>query len=107
MSGTKQLLERAKCLIERGWCQGTYARDDRGFSVPTDFRTATCFCTLGALFRSAGVDDEKSFTRARASLDKVVARRGFTYIPEFNDDPSTAKEDVLSAFDEAIAEVTS
>jgi hypothetical protein len=86
-------------LIERGWTQGAIARDAIGFSVPSLGHDAARWCTVGAISRAAP-DGCDVYWVALDLLRNVV---GTSAIEIWNDQPTRTKEDVLAAFDKAIA----
>lgn len=87
----KEKLIAARALIERGWCQGTYARNKNGYSVEFDSPQATQFCIMGALNRvGLNIEDYR----------KDLSQGSFI---KFNDITGT-KDKVLAWFDRRIAE---
>lgn len=48
------IFERAFELIrdEKGWCQGTTAKDKNGCSTAAQYEKAVSFCTYGAILRA-------------------------------------------------------
>lgn len=100
---TVEILRRAKAEIERrGWMQGGYG--------DTRKPAATCpVCMEGALqaavhgdpfeYRQVSeLDEAMEFLRTAADLDEDQALGD-----DWNDDTDRTKEDVLAAFDRAIA----
>lgn len=51
--GAKKILRRARELVERGWCQGAYARGAEGQVVDKYGPAARSFCVLGAVDRAS------------------------------------------------------
>lgn len=98
----KDILVAARGLIEnKGWTQYAFARDAGNEPRGTTDPRASCFCTLGAVYRAA--DDLNADDLApRAILRHLAVQSGYGGIPSFNDDPMTTKADVLSLFDRAI-----
>lgn len=96
---TAEVLRAARAKIERGWCQGAIARTSRGDAVFHDSPTARSWCVAGAI-RCITINDPA----ARAAADAEVARAvGSSYIGDWNDERGRTKEQVLAAFDGAIA----
>ena len=98
MSSIKQLLQKARALIEdpAHWTQGALARDSAGNEVFPNSPQAVCFCAEGALACAfEGTFDLKE--RAGRYLDIETEKPLWT----FND--SHTHEEVLNAFDKAIA----
>ena len=99
------LLKRTRELIERGWTQGSSARDADG--QPCDLRRATCFCLYGALTQ-ASYEEGGSLMYwimdpiREPLIDSFIKATGIRNIVEWNDDAKRTKEDVLNALDETI-----
>jgi hypothetical protein len=91
-----EVLRAARARVEQGWTRGGCAVDRNGDPVGATNDTAVCWCAFGAIMATdlgvAGAD-------AVAAFGRVISGN----IVAFNDDPSTTKEDVLAAFDKAIA----
>lgn len=93
---TIEILKGARALIEKGWCQGRYATDTNGAPASERSDNAVCFCISGALFRlGAGAGAPASYA-VRAAID-------YAYLVAWNDKRGRTKEQVLAAFDKAIA----
>lgn len=90
----KMVLARALVEEPENWCQGTYARNDKGHPVLEDFPDSVCFCMAGACRLAC----------ANASLLHCALpyEQCHTSIPNFNDSPTTTHADVLAVFDRAI-----
>lgn len=105
---TSTVLEKAKAvLVEKGWTQQAFARDERNRHSPIHSPEATCFCTLGALELVTGhmARSTEHAVRAQTALERTLLKRVFgddSPIQTFNDDENTTKEDVLAWFDRAI-----
>lgn len=118
---TLEVLVRAKARIQNPehWTKGRYARDEEGEMAQVTDTQAVCFCGLGAVHRSSFelfgppgnpqwyIDGHKRHTAADDEalivLGEVAHRRGFSTFPQFNDNDATTHDDVMRAFDEAIA----
>jgi hypothetical protein len=90
MSKVKEILVKAKdILCTKGWIQGTFEKD------------GAC-CALGALGNATGDVAGCYFDEVEAEhvLRRVVPNGR---IVAFNDTPGRTKEEVLEAFDQAIA----
>ncbi len=102
---TKDLLIAGRARIERGWCQGTYARDDDGVQVYAEDLDypGLSFCALGAI----GEQISRCEGAALILANHIPKDRRYPLnarsVSWFNDDPSTTKEDVLALYDRAIA----
>lgn len=110
-----ELLREARKIIEQEdhWTQGSYAQAVRepklatiGNARPVMADDATCFCSMGALYRAAHVNNfqeiEEEVWAARAVLDQaaVAADPSSMSIIGFND--KHTHDEVLAVFDEAI-----
>ena len=94
---TKDVLVKARSLVEKGWTQGVAARNDYGYHVePTD-SDACYWCATGAIQAVLPKDvlfsDYCDLLASEAPYDIVL----------FNDDADTTKEDILKVYDKAIA----
>ena len=97
----KQVLQEARDLIEKGWTQHSFARDENGDEVEVFSDKAVCFCSLGALRRTSETAHQN--IQAKTLLwDKVKVVSGYMGIASYNDYFLTDKKDVLKVFDEAI-----
>ena len=96
----KQVLVRTRGLIERGWTQGTFARDAKEVDVdPTHF-SACKWCAVGAVWKVVGFNARETYIDTCAILDEITE---FNTVSEFNDHADTTQADMLAVFDEAIA----
>lgn len=101
--GMRRLLKKPEA-----WTKRRYARDANGNDVDPESRRAKCFCLIGAQYRVLKGQPEEGMTAAvhdsMQSLMYALRLRGeHTTSPiSFNDDRSTAHEDVVEAL--AIAE---
>lgn len=92
-------LTKAKALIiEKGWTQGAFARDDKGMVVSYHDPNATSYCMLGAV-AVAVKDDGACENVANEALHAVVPGG----IAMYNDKAGLRKATVIKRFDEAIA----
>ncbi len=80
-------LQRARSLVERGWCQ--YQGDDGLGNV----------CASTALNRATNRNQSFSTDHARFALVSAIE---WENIPAWNDHPGRTKAEVLEAFDRAI-----
>jgi len=123
MKTTRQILSDARDLIagDETWTRGDFAAVQRFANgrrtyyqpEPIDSPAATCFCSLGAIYRAAETTTSypsNAAQRACAALARVVDTSGWTppagdaphVIVAWNDRPQTKHDDVLAAFDRAI-----
>lgn len=109
MKVSELLIAGKKILCETGWCQGNFAKDRRGRSVPTMSKSATCFCAMGAVNRAAfAAQPDREFSlrwKAEQYLDSIAQRDpAYMGIVSFNDSPDTTRDEVVHLFDLAIAQ---
>lgn len=94
MTTTRDILVKARSLIASGWTRGRLACDARSRCVTYDSDEARSWCALGALSRSAADG---------ATVGKFRAQISGGDIATWNDAPERTQEQVLDAFDRAIA----
>lgn len=85
-------LRAARNIIEQGWCKGRNT-DGNG-----------SYCILGAV-GVATKNESFATSRYYDAVCELRLQMPEVGLPDFNDDPSTTKEDVLGLFDKAIAEL--
>lgn len=105
----KEVLVRARGLIEKGWTQRAFARTEEGVAVVTLDEKATCFCAIGAIRRAAyELDGSKT---ASVAAENIVGEAILTVecllpvgfdLPEFNDHRYTKQRNILDLFDNAV-----
>lgn len=101
MRATLDVLKEARALIaDKGWCQGVYARNANGNATDLHGRHAAAFCAEGAMFCAAGEGFAENALSFFADAIPSGYRRGYL---SWNDEPGRTKEEVLAAFDRAIA----
>lgn len=98
---TVEILRAARKLIERpdAWIQGKYARNQAGDPVNPNDPDACKFCGNGAIIRARGSVILRSAGFAAFALDRAI---GASFIP-WQDAPGRTHDEVLHAFDRAIA----
>jgi hypothetical protein len=100
MNGSK-LLHDAGVLVERGWCQGTEARDSDGRATDVVAADATAWSLLGALQAttvgdpSTGLED---IGDAVAALAELISDPS---LANWNDSETRTKLEVLSVLKDA------
>ena len=100
MNGSK-LLHDAGVLVERGWCQGTEARDSSGRATDVVADDATAWSLLGALQATTVADPS---TRLQDIGDAVAALAEVIMDPslaDLNDSTARTKLEVLSVLRDA------
>lgn len=105
-----QTLEKAKSLIDapEKWTQGAWARGAKGGRVTFYHSEAACFCAQGAIMKAAyyhQVDGPMpSINKAKdALLSAINLNANEISIHEWNDSLYRTHEEVMEAFDKAIA----
>ena len=88
---TLEVLEAARALVARGWCQGEY-RDCYGK-----------VCAFGAIIYSFPMGDPAWHDAAKAANDAMTAIVG-GHVTAWNDAPGRTQEEVLAAFDQAVSQ---
>jgi hypothetical protein len=100
------LIEARRLIAEKGWTQDAYARDAKGRNSLTEGFDGdpVCFCADGAIRWATHMHQGRE--EARCLLNKAIGNeRVFSGYDawKWNDTPGRTKEEVLSAFDRAIA----
>ena len=112
----KILKETRKLLINKGWTQGSYARDRYGQPAFVNSEYAATFCMLGSFahvckskkegspYEVLFVDDAgyTGYSSALRMLRKVVYENSGLTIRDFNDFPGRTKTECLEMYDKAI-----
>lgn len=96
---TVEVLRKARELVAAGWTQGHYALDADGKVTEDSSPTACKFCMAGALFRVTNSQADEVWREARRALKAAI---GDTLV-SFNDAPKRTQDEVVDAFDRAIA----
>jgi hypothetical protein len=101
------LIENARTLVRRGWCQGTCARDDRGAPVVPWSGSAAAWSAMGALTKEWYEKVEQgavewsvaltAFRYAGVALAEAVAVGPQTW----NDDEDRTSREVIAALEHA------
>jgi hypothetical protein len=99
MKPSEILVEAKRLLVEKGWTQGAYARDTNGRIVGCPAPDDACFCAYGALVAASIGESFTLHSEAYGYLDIVCGGS----VARFNDAKDRTKEEVLAAFDKAIA----
>lgn len=104
-SPVKDLLTRARERIEKGWCQGAYAKAADGESVSACGPCATSFCIRGAVL-AVGPLDYAVRAPAYNLLENIVdqiTQSPCDSLAGYNDAPGRTHAEILAVFDAAIA----
>lgn len=93
---TKEILQKARALVEAGWMQGASFDAKSG-----------CYCASGAICAAANLSEivficeNRTCTEARSKFATSNKLAGIGIVP-WNDAPGRTKDEVLAAFDKAI-----
>jgi hypothetical protein len=99
---TLEVLRKARGLIEKGWCQGVYAKDENGKPCDPNSAAAESFCVYGALRRWAQrYSDEYDAATDRLG-EEPECQHGISL---FNDHEDRTQAEVLALFDRTIAKL--
>lgn len=105
----KEILVGARDLVRQGWCQGVDARDGRDERCAPWSRDARAWSVLGALVASEGEgpDVRAHSSASLAELGQAVAllaeAAGTRSLQAWNDEPERTRDDVIAAFERALA----
>jgi hypothetical protein len=96
-----RLLEKGLARIERGWCQGASAKDERG-QTPLPGKPAVAFCAVGAILYDNSISryNEPAFRYLVRAINPNY-HTAMT-IPVWNDFPHRTQDDVIRVFRRAI-----
>lgn len=102
MKAMIDILQEAKQLVEKGWCQRTFWTDTNGEACLPKY--AACCCALGALKIATNYSEFSgcnalSYYYAVEHVEKFVPGRR---ISSWNDMPGRTQEEVVALFDTAI-----
>lgn len=91
---TSTHLRKARALVNKGWCKGTY---------DTIIDGQKCYCMSGALIAVTGAKEYLPAKQYLATFTKKYHGPEYNLpLIQFNDHPHTKKKDVLAVFDLAI-----
>jgi hypothetical protein len=102
-------LRAARALIaEKGWTQGSVAVDAAGkLTDAADLDRAACFCAWGAVIAVTRFHDNEECRAIERDACRLLARAigksSIGHIIIWNDEAGRTREEVLTAFDKAIA----
>jgi hypothetical protein len=105
LTPVQDLLIRARERIEKGWCQGAYAKNADGDVVGATDPYATSFCIRGAIL-AVGPLDYAVRAPAYGLLETVIDRISQSpcdSLAGYNDTYERTHAEVLAVFDAAIA----
>ena len=96
----KEILTKARGLIEKGWTKNTFARNPNGNPVFAKDPSACKWCASGAIWAVTGPEDNHRRRELWELLDSLVDS---DLAPTYNDAPTTTQADILTLYDKAIA----
>lgn len=111
---TLDLLKAGRAKIEKieNWTTEVASRDIYGMNVGISHPSASCFCSMGAVWRAElestgdyGQFSEPAFSALCLAAAALYPTRFRYSISLFNDQPGTTHADVLKVFDHAIAQL--
>ena len=104
------LLRRARDRVANGWTQHYAARDVDNVPCGAKDDRAASFCAFGALWAdgdvAGGLASVAAYTRLTNELQPAFDKRHNGDLAKWNDDPERTKDEVLAAFDAALAVAT-
>jgi hypothetical protein len=98
---SQAMLREARKRVARGWCQGAVARDGDAHAVQAWSADARSWSLLGAIL--ASWHDHTSVEPIETSLDALWRAMKRDRLEVWNDRPGRTQEEVVAAFDRAIA----
>lgn len=101
----RQILKRAKLLVNSGWCRGTEAKGRNGKPVDATSPHAYRFCATGAVVRAAH-DLKYGKMQAELSVRTLDNTEGYFGSAVALNDQCSSKRKVLELFDAAIESST-
>lgn len=100
-----QHLKDARALVARpgGWTQGAFAKTAKGIKCDVDEEDAECFCAYGAIRKSASHDMSLRLRMKSLVLTGQDCECVDMSMAIWNDQPNRTQQEVVAAFDAAIA----
>ena len=86
--------------VARGWCQGAYAKDKDGYSIPPCDLGAVKWCLVGGIQASNELPSESLLTNA---VDLCRKLTGGLSLTTWNDSPGRTQAQVVELLQEAEA----
>jgi hypothetical protein len=101
-----QLLQQARKLVARGWCQGSDARDSNGAGVEPWDPQAASWSLLGALVAAveleAAASGEIPLSELAAALNPLADLVDTDSLAAWNDKPDRSQAEVVAVLDRAV-----
>ena len=107
----KKTVEDAKDLIERGWCQGDFAKDAKGDGCDSSDEEATEFCLIGVINKvtkcsgpTAGFNGMawRLNSKIRNVLRKAIGASSGEDLDTWNDSEERTQGEVVDLFSKVI-----
>lgn len=98
---SSELLNNARGLVERGWCQGAEARDARGRPTQVVSPDATAWSLLGALQATTAADPAPELQDVGDAVAALAELIMDTSLANWNDSETRTKLEVLSVLEDA------
>ena len=101
MSMVTKMLRKGRSLINKGWCQGDFAKDKEGKRVQYFSKKAVEFCAGGALLKARHIlkARKSDYYDALSALDSVTKNGCSQY---YNDYICKSKAQAVKLFDRGI-----
>lgn len=102
-----EVLFAARDIIkdEKNWCQGHYAKNDKGEFVSIESVEATRYCILGAIFKANPSDhgDVDTISMGAIKAMERVLNDDYSSVHSFNDHHATSHKDVIDYLSRVIS----
>lgn len=98
------ILDETIQSLQSGWIQGFLAKDEQGDATTPVHSSATQWCLVGALCKSAGLQDARSWAYPKSkSMDKVIRWigdiTGEPCLTAWNDTEGRTQEEVIGVLE--------
>lgn len=103
MSDLKEQLTQVRDLLQKGWTKGALARNQQGDPVFTTDVTASCYCSVGAIYKIE--PDHDNMPILNYVQRKLYRKRDTSCLTLWNDTGRRKKSDVINFFNELINEL--
>ncbi|WP_158809644.1 hypothetical protein [Beijerinckia sp. L45] len=99
MNPTQKALAGTRSIVEKGWCQGAFARNQIGDVVLVDAPEACSFCLIAAISKSTA--GSEAWGNAVFAFKSAIGWN--SALSTWNDQPDRTRDEVLAAIDAGIA----
>jgi len=101
---TKATLEHAASLIEKGWCQGAFAKDKNGKPVVAASPEAVAWCAAGAVMRA--MHDKNTWHLSGQIWGAIKSVIGTEqHFSAWGEEKGRQKTDILAVFAAAVSKL--